>query len=87
MGRIITGSHTIDAAIVIKKGIKMKVTVVGVGYVGLANALLLAEHHSVTALDINPDIVKMLNQKQSHLQDKEIESFIQQDPARFQSND
>ena len=76
MGRIITESHTIiEAAIVIKKGIKMKVTVVGVGYVGLANALLLAQHHSVTALDINPDIVKMLNQKQSHLQDKEIESL------------
>lgn len=85
MGRIITGSHTIDAAIVIKKGIKMKVTVVGVGYVGLANALLLAQHHSVTALDINSDIVKMLNQKQSHLQDKEIESFIQQDQLDFKA--
>lgn len=54
----------------------MKITVVGAGYVGLANAILLAQHNEVVALEVNPNIVDMLNNKQSHIADKEIEDFL-----------
>jgi UDPglucose 6-dehydrogenase len=54
----------------------MKITVVGAGYVGLANAILLAQHNEVVALEVNPNIVEMLNNKQSHIADKEIEYYL-----------
>lgn len=54
----------------------MKITVVGAGYVGLANAILLAQHNEVVALEVNPNIVEMLNNKQSHIADKEIEDYL-----------
>lgn len=55
----------------------MKITVVGIGYVGLANAILLAQKHSVTALDINPDIVASLNSGKSHIKDVTIDLYLQ----------
>lgn len=54
----------------------MKITVVGAGYVGLANAILLAQHNEVVALEVNPTIVDMLNNKQAHIADKEIEHYL-----------
>ena len=61
----------------------MNITVVGLGYVGLANAMLLAQHHQVTALDINPEIVEKLNQGVSHIQDTEIEDFLAHKSIHF----
>lgn len=61
----------------------MNITVVGIGYVGLANAILLAQHHSVIALDINPQIVASLNAGQSHLKDKEIETYLKTKPLKL----
>lgn len=54
----------------------MKITVVGAGYVGLANAILLAQNNEVVALEVNPTIVNMLNNKQAHIADKEIEHYL-----------
>lgn len=53
-----------------------KIAVAGTGYVGLSMAVLLAQHHQVIAVDIIPEKVEMINQKQSPIQDKEIEEFL-----------
>ena len=54
----------------------MKIAVAGTGYVGLSIAVLLAQHHTVTAVDIVPEKVEMLNRRQSPIQDQEIEEYL-----------
>ncbi|MDO4432601.1 MAG: nucleotide sugar dehydrogenase [Aerococcaceae bacterium] len=54
----------------------MKITVVGIGYVGLSNAILLAQHHDVIALEVNQMIVDTINQGKSHIKDQEIEDYL-----------
>lgn len=53
-----------------------KITVVGMGYVGLANAVLLAQNNEVTALEIIEEKVDLINQRISPIQDTEVESFF-----------
>ncbi len=54
----------------------MKIAVAGTGYVGLSMAVLLAQHNEVTAVDIIPEKVEMLNAKRSPIIDKEIEEYL-----------
>ena len=54
----------------------IKITVAGTGYVGLSMAILLSQHHQVTATDIIPAKVKMINEKKSPISDKEIEEYL-----------
>ncbi|WBA07863.1 nucleotide sugar dehydrogenase [Salinivibrio kushneri] len=61
----------------------MKIAVAGTGYVGLSNAMLLAQHFDVVALDINEQKITQLNQKQSPIVDTEIEDFLANKSLRF----
>lgn len=61
----------------------MKIAVAGTGYVGLSMAVLLAQHNEVTAVDIIPEKVDMINRRQSPIQDKEIEEYLATKPLNL----
>jgi UDPglucose 6-dehydrogenase len=63
----------------------MKIAIAGTGYVGLSNAMLLAQHNEVVAIDIVPEKVTMLNRKQSPIEDAEIEDFLRNKPLNFKA--
>ena len=63
----------------------MKIAIAGTGYVGLSNAILLAQHNEVVALDIVPEKVSLLNQKHSPIEDKEIEDYLRNKPLNFRA--
>jgi UDPglucose 6-dehydrogenase len=54
----------------------MKITVVGLGYVGLSNAALLSQHHEVIAIDLSPERVQKVNNRASPIIDPELEDFF-----------
>ncbi|HIF9431717.1 TPA: nucleotide sugar dehydrogenase [Photobacterium damselae] len=61
----------------------MKITVVGTGYVGLSNAVLLAQNHQVVALDIIQEKVDLINNKLSPIVDAEIEQYLREKPLNL----
>lgn len=63
----------------------MKIAIAGTGYVGLSNAMLLAQHNEVVALDIIPEKVALLNQKKSPIEDNEIENYLAHKPLNFRA--
>ena len=54
----------------------LKIAVAGTGYVGLSIATLLSQHHKVTAVDIIPEKVELINNKKSPIQDEYIEKYL-----------
>ena len=63
----------------------MKITIAGTGYVGLSNAILLAQHNEVVALDIIPEKIEMLNCKASPITDPEIEDYLTNRPLNLRA--
>jgi UDPglucose 6-dehydrogenase len=63
----------------------MKIAIAGTGYVGLSNAVLLAQHHEVVALDIVPAKVEMINARRSPVDDADIEHFLAHRPLNLRA--
>ncbi|MBD1405736.1 nucleotide sugar dehydrogenase [Leclercia adecarboxylata] len=61
------------------------ITITGTGYVGLSNAVLLAQQHQVTALEIIPEKVALINQRQSPIADKELEDYLANKPLNLRA--
>jgi UDPglucose 6-dehydrogenase len=64
---------------------KLKIAIAGIGYVGLSNAMLLAQHNEVVALDVLPEKVELLNQNKSPIEDAEIDDFLQNKKLNFRA--
>lgn len=55
---------------------ELKIAVAGTGYVGLSIATLLSQHHQVTAVDVIPEKVDLINSRKSPIQDEYIEKYL-----------
>ena len=63
----------------------MKIAIAGTGYVGLSNAILLAQHNEVVAIDIIAEKVELLNQKKSPIEDVELEDYLTNKPLNLKA--
>ena len=63
----------------------MKIAITGLGYVGLSNAVLLAQHNEVVVIDIDADKVAKLNHRQSPIEDAEIEDYLKHIPLNLRA--
>lgn len=63
----------------------MKIVIAGTGYVGLSNAVLLAQHNEVVAVDILPEKAELLNRKISPVADRELQEYLSQKPLHLKA--
>ncbi|MGX5726580.1 nucleotide sugar dehydrogenase [Metapseudomonas otitidis] len=63
----------------------MKIAIAGLGYVGLANAVLLAQHNEVVAVDLVPERVDLLNRRKSPIEDVEVQEFLDNEVLNFRA--
>lgn len=63
----------------------MKIAVIGTGYVGLSNAVLLAQHNKVVAVDIVPEKVEMINRHKSPIVDRELQEYLENKPLSLKA--
>ncbi|OEC40034.1 UDP-glucose 6-dehydrogenase [Pseudomonas sp. 1D4] len=63
----------------------MKIAIAGLGYVGLANAVLLAQHNEVVAVDLVPERVDLLNRRKSPIEDVEVQAFLDNKVLNFRA--
>ena len=63
----------------------MKIAIAGTGYVGLSNAVLLAQHNKVVALDLVAEKVELINQRQTPIEDSEIQEFLSNKSLNLQA--
>lgn len=61
----------------------MKIAIAGTGYVGLSNAVILAQHHEVWALDLVPEKVELINARRSPIEDEELEDYLANRPLNL----
>lgn len=61
------------------------IAIAGTGYVGLSNAVLIARHHEVVALDIDPAKVELINKRQSPIADSELEDYLSHKPLKLRA--
>ncbi len=76
---------TIANVYILKRKKWVKITIVGIGYVGLSNGVLLSQHHEVVALDIVPEKVTMINRKESPIQDDVLQDYLKHKPLNFRA--
>ena len=63
----------------------MKITIVGTGYVGLSNGILLSQNHEVVALDIDAEKVNLLNRNESPIIDSDLQDYLKNKPLNFRA--
>ncbi len=63
----------------------MKITIAGIGYVGLSNAVLLAQHNEVVAIDLVPAKVALINARQSPIEDAELQDYLSHNPLNLKA--
>ena len=83
----VLGKTIIDSGRKSSRVLDMKIAVIGLGYVGISNAILLAQNHEVVAYDVDPDKVEKINQGQSPIIDTECQQYLSSGNLNLRATD